>query len=102
MYIIGKTANEQNLDKLCSRGTDVPKLYFHIKNVHFSKPNVEYKKKKKITAVTAINIIHRIVQQVHKLGYFPEERHHKCEKAAKFRVSCIPILQHLKVIFEVI
>lgn len=47
MYIIGKTANEQNLDKLCSRGTDVPKLYFYIKNVHFSKPNVEYKKKKK-------------------------------------------------------
>lgn len=47
MYIIGKTANEQNLDKLCSRGTDVPKLYFYIKNVHFSKPNVEYKKKKR-------------------------------------------------------
>ena len=50
-----------------------------------------------ITAVIAFNINHRIVQQVLKLGYFPEERHHKCEKAAKFRV---PILRQLKVIFE--
>ena len=53
--------------------------------------------------MTTINyvVIHCIVQQVHKLGYIPEVRHRKCERVAKFRVSCIRISRHLKVVFEV-
>jgi len=47
-------------------------------------------------------IIHRIVLQlVHKSRYIPGVRQRNCEKAAKFRASCIRILRHLKVIFEV-
>lgn len=46
-------------------------------------------------------IIHRFVQQVHKSRYIPGVRQRNCEKAAKFRASCIRILRYLKVIFEV-
>ena len=87
---------------VCFRGTDIPKLYFHV---HFSKPNVQDTRKKKKPQDNSSDyyqlVIHRIVQQVHKLAYFPEVRHRKCERAVKFRVSCIRILRHLIVIFEV-